>query len=370
MPGWDVRFDLHINLSAPELVRGVAEAQALASVIRDIPIPPHAQRELDTVNILRAVRGTTAIEGADASPEEVRRIMESPDRPVLPPSRARDEQEVRNAESAMRYIAEAVENDPHHPLTHRLVCDLHRRLTENIDYPKNIPGRYRAHAVHAGNYQPPQTGEEVKSLMNQFVGWANSPPATKWDPIVQAVAAHFYLISIHPFGDGNGRTSRAVESFLLYKGKVNARGFYSLANFYYQNRSEYVRHLDSVRFNPNQDLTPFVIFAVDGLVSELKYVHAGVIAAVKLISFRDYAREQLQVDGLLGTRGGNRAYHLLLNLGTEPTLLRDVRALDQYKNVTSRTVLRDVKLLSERDLVVVEKGRLRLNVDVMSRFLV
>lgn len=58
-----------------------------------------------------------------------------------------------------------------------------------------------------------------------------------------------------------------------------------------------------------------------------------------------------------------------MNLGTEPTLLRDVRALDQYKNVTSRTVLRDVKLLSERDLVVVEKGRLRLNVDVMSRFL-
>ena len=369
MPTWDVRFDLRINLSAPDLVRGVAEAQALASVIRDIPIPPHAQRELDTVNILRAVRGTTAIEGADASPDEVRRIIESPDRPVLPPSRARDEQEVRNAESAMRYVAEALERDPHHPLTHQLICDLHRRLTENIDYPDNTPGRYRVHAVRAGNYQPPQTGAEVSSLMNQFVDWANSPPVTRWDPIVQAVAAHFYLISIHPFGDGNGRTSRAVESFLLYKGKVNARGFYSLANFYYQHRSEYVRHLDSVRFGPGQNLTPFVTFAVNGLVRELKYVHAEVITAVKLISFRDYAREQLQVDGLLGTRGGNRAYHLLLSLGTDPTSLRDVRALDQYKKVTRRTVLRDVKLLSERDLVVVGEGCLRLNVDVMRQFM-
>ena len=44
--------------------------------------------------------------------------------------------------------------------------------------------------------------------------FAEGKPRT-WDPAVRAIAAHFYVISIHPFGDGNGRTSRAVESFLL-----------------------------------------------------------------------------------------------------------------------------------------------------------
>ena len=76
--------------------------------------------------------------------------------------------------------------------------------------------------------------------MTEFVEWFNSGVAASWDPVVRAVVAHFYLASIHPFGDGNGRTSRAVESFLLYGAGVNARGFFSLANYFYRNRQEYV----------------------------------------------------------------------------------------------------------------------------------
>lgn len=60
----------------------------LASVIRDIPITPSLQKKIDAVNILRAVRGTTAIEGANASTEEVHEIMVSQEKQILPPSRS------------------------------------------------------------------------------------------------------------------------------------------------------------------------------------------------------------------------------------------------------------------------------------------
>ncbi len=371
MPSWSIRFDLTVDLQRSDLVALVERAHALASVIRDIPIPPHLQLELDTINIMRAVRGTTAMEGAQVSTSEVRQIMESAERPTLPEARSRDEQEVRNAQEVMYYVAHLLEITPDHPVTQELICKLHELTTKDIDYKKNVPGQYRSHNVNAGDYLPPD-GSEVRDLMSHFVEWFNSAPAINWDPIVRALAAHFYLISIHPFGDGNGRTSRALESFLLYQGKANARGFYSLANYYYQHRSDYVWHLDDTRFNTRNDLTPFVLFGLQGLVDELQGVHAQVINEVKLISFRDYARERFLHEGLLGTKAGERLFHFLLALGREPTSISDLRtktgAAALYRRVTLRTFQRDLAFLKDQELVKMDNKTIAPNLELMEQF--
>ena len=81
MPSWDVHFDVRLRTSAPELLTCLtARVEALASVIRGILIPPHIQQRLDRLNIIRAVRGTTGIEGTEFSEEEVAEILSSPPR--------------------------------------------------------------------------------------------------------------------------------------------------------------------------------------------------------------------------------------------------------------------------------------------------
>ena len=102
------------------------------------------------------------------------------------------------------------------------------------------------------------------------------------------------MVSIHPFGDGNGRTARAVESFLLYRAGVNAFGFYSLANFYYRERDRYIQELTDARFQHGGDLTPFILFGLEGLVAELESVHREVLDQVKITAYRDYARAALE----------------------------------------------------------------------------
>jgi Fic family protein len=373
MTSWDVHFDLAVDLNSPRMVTLIERAHALAAVIQGIPIPPHLQRELDALNVMRAVRGTTAIEGAQVSVTEVQQIMESPQRMTLPQARHRDEQEVRNAQEVMFYIANLLGREPDHPVTEALICRLHELITKNIDYEKNIPGEYRSHSVNAGDYQPPMTGDEVRRLMMEFVEWFRSPPASNWDPIVRALAAHFYVISIHPFGDGNGRTSRALESFLLYQGHVNARGFYSLANYYYQNRTDYVWHLDNARFNSGNNLTPFVGFGLVGLVAELKDVHAQVINEVKLISFRDYAREMFLHEGKLGTKAGERLFHFLIALGHSPMPLAEIRArkagpASLYRRVSIRTLERDLAFLKAEGLIVIDEGTVVPNLELMEQY--
>ncbi|MFQ5658571.1 MAG: Fic family protein [Candidatus Methylomirabilales bacterium] len=376
MPLWTVTFDLHLDLGNHELLALVAKAHALAKVIREIPIPPGVQERIDRLNILRAVRSTTGIEGTELSETEVEQILAQPKRRVLPEGRQREELEVRNAERVMEFVAHLVLRRPDEPLTEELICNIHHLTTEGIDYPQNEPGMYRNHAVHAGTYVPPRTGEQVRQLMREFVKWFAEGEARAWDPAIRAIAAHFYVISIHPFGDGNGRASRAVESFLLYQGGLNARGFYSLANHYYRHRPEYVAHLDHVRFESGGNLTPFVLFALRGLVEELESVHSEVLRQVRIIAFRDYARETLLEAKKLRTKTGERMLQLLLGLVSERgpvslTALRhgQHRLAGLYARVTPKTLSRDLNFLREGELICVQDDAIWANLDLMERYI-
>jgi Fic family protein len=274
----------------------------------------------------------------------------------------------------MRYVAELLRKDPGTPLTEQLICKIHDLTTQGIDYPHNVPGQYRTHSASAGTYVPPRTGDEVRRLMDEFVRWFNTGPPQGWRVAVQAIVAHFYVVSIHPFGDGNGRTARAVEAFLLFKGRINARGFYSLANFYYQRRTEYVALLDNVRFETDGDLTPFVRFGLRGLVEELTGVHSVVLAEVRIIAFRDYARERFMEDGKLGTKPGERMYHFLLGLAGEPAVsLLELRGGRHwlshiYQQVTPKTLSRDLNFLKANRLITVGGDTIRANFSVMDDF--
>ena len=374
MPAWDVRFDTRVYVTSPEIVTAAARIDALAGVIRNIPIPPGIQSKIDALNILRAVRGTTGIEGIELSDEEVARIMRSPPtKRVLPVSREREEKEARNAEHVMRFVVKVVRKDPGTALTEQLICRIHELTTQGIDYQNNRPGHYREHAVSAGTYVPPQTGEEVRRLMANFIEWFNEGPPRSWPAAIRAIVAHFYVISIHPFGDGNGRTARAVESLLLYQGEINARGFYSLSNYYYRNRQMYVSLLDHVRFEADGDLTPFVRFALNGLVSELEAVHEEVLQEVTVIAFRDYARETLMTEGRMGTKPGERMYHFLLALAGQPVSLSALRRgrhpLSQfYRGVTPKTLTRDLNFLRSNGLIITDGDEIRANLEVMRQF--
>ena len=374
MPTWDIRFDLRLDVNSPQIVRAAARAEALASVIRGLPIPPHVRQKLDRLNILRAVRGTTGIEGSDLSEEEVGAVLAAGvQHSVLSRPRAREEQEVRNAASVMSFVGEAIRGDPTLSLSEELIATIHRLTTDGIDYENNIPGVYRGHGVRAGDYVPPRERSDIQRLMKELIDWFHSGLAQSWPPAVRAIATHFYLISIHPFGDGNGRTARAIESLLLYRGSINALGFYSLSNFYYRHRSEYVGHLDGARFESGNDLTPFVRFALEGLVTELADVHREVLNEMAIIAFRDFARERLSLTGKMGTPAGERLYRLLLGL-EEPARLVDIRRKRHtlsglYIGLSPKTLSRDLKLLRDENLIVEHERRISANIELMRDFM-
>ncbi len=286
--------------------------------------------------------------------------------------REREEREVRNAHNLMRFVEARLHTEWRQPLTEQLIREFHSILSKGIAYPNNEPGRYRSANVSAADYHAP-SHTAVPKLMVDFVAWLNDGAGRGLDPIVQAVAAHFLLVSIRPFGDGNGRTSRGVESFLLYQAGVNVRGFYSLANYYYERRAEYADMLAHVRFISDPDLTPFVQFALGGLATELEQVHEEIIDEVRIIAFKDYARERIGRAGRLGRNTGDRQLTFLLELVGQDIPLRDLRVgvhplARLYRGVGQKTLARDMSALQSMGLIAIQGGLVKANLGVMESY--
>jgi Fic family protein len=89
---------------------------------------------------------------------------------------------------------------------------------------------------------------------------------------------------IHPFGDGNGRTGRLIEFYILLRSGAPIITSHILSNFYNETRPEYYRQFENAR--KKKDLTEFLQYAVlgyrDGLLQTFDVVivklhHLGMI---------------------------------------------------------------------------------------------
>ncbi len=400
MPRWDVKFDPRIEINR-EMLELVVKIEAFRLSTSKIPMPPNLRKKLNTLNIVRQIRGTTGIEGNKLEEnnieeliiEENRRLEEDNEEgdikeiteaeEAAKPERTKEEQEVINANRVLNFIRNSVKHNPEGIITEDLIKRLHYLNTEKCNYPGNVPGQYRQGSVHAGEYLAPEY-TQITRLMNEFIGFINSRSALeRYNPIIRAVMAHFYTVSIHPFCDGNGRTSRALEAYILYQGGYNVSSFYSLANFYYKNRPEYIDQLMTARFQYDGDLNAFVKFSLEGYLQEIEQVQSEILRFIKLLTFRDLFKEYLAMREINSRQLALLEYLTSLNYSKVTTIFDlptmgvveykrathpMIKAL--YEKLTTKTLLRDLKALEELRLTkIIDDGRIAANVDVMDQFI-
>ena len=104
---------------------------------------------------------------------------------------------------------------------------------------KVVSGRIDRPVVHFE--APPRQGLEDE--LERFMDWFNHPPAGL-DPILRAGIAHLWLVTLHPFDDGNGRITRAVTDRALAQAEQSTTRFYSLSAAIMARRNEYYDQLE------------------------------------------------------------------------------------------------------------------------------
>jgi Fic family protein len=71
--------------------------------------------------------------------------------------------------------------------------------------------------------------ERLPAEMRRFFEWFDHPKQ-KLDPVIKAGVAHFWIVTIHPFEDGNGRIARAVADLALARSDQTKQRFYSMSS--------------------------------------------------------------------------------------------------------------------------------------------
>jgi Fic family protein len=368
MNNWIPTFNLHLDLKNQRIFENIIEIEAYKKSTMKIPLPPGLKKRLDKLNIVRAIKGTTGIEGNTLSEEKIDQLVTQ----VKPQSKKLEEIEVLNANKAIEYIKQTRKSEHAVILTEEIIKTLHTILTEGCNYTNNTPGKYRRHQAVAGEYYPPRH-EDVPALMRNFITFINSRDVLEgYTTIIRAILAHFYLVSIHPFADGNGRTSRAIEAFILYLGGYNIVGFYSLSNFFYKNRAKYIEELQAARFIHNENLMPFLLFALEGYKSELESVQDEILSFIKEIFFKDYV-DELRNNGTINERIFNLVYALVnykLRIPEIAFKSRSEPAISTiYGSVHERTFYRDIEVMQKYNLIKTVAGHICANVDEIDKFL-
>jgi Fic family protein len=101
--------------------------------------------------------------------------------------------------------------------------------------------------------------ERVDHEMTQFFAWFNE--RSDEDPVLRSALAHLWLVTIHPFEDGNGRIARAVADMALARFEGPQR-FYSMSSQIRQERNSYYDVLEKTQ-KASLDITPWLTWYLD-----------------------------------------------------------------------------------------------------------
>ena len=353
------------------ILEQLVEAKTAAGVLGRLPHLPQWVEAVYQEQLRLEAAGTSRIEGAEFTPQEENEALapEAATRTDLTYS----QRQLRAAEATYKWIAS---QPPERPVNRDFVLEVHQRIVAGCEDDHCEPGALRGfeHNVTFGSpiCRGADGGDGCQDAFDALCN-AISREFREHDPIIQAIATHYHIGAMHPFGDGNGRTARAVEAFMLRKAGVSDRVMVSLSNYYYSRKDDYLAGLFESR-QRGHDLTLFLRFALSAVTERCNAVAEEILVNGKRVLFREFARSLF--GKLRSPRRrvlAERQLQVLERLldGTSVNLHDFLtQILEPYRNLKhpQRAQVRDLIALLELGAVDFQGDDIRVNLDWPQQF--
>lgn len=277
--------------------------EAAKEVIENAPLIPIYESRFKKDALLRTVHHGTHIEGNDLTLSEVRKAIEGEEFVA----RERDIQEVINYRNVLKYIGGLKRKLGDKPrYNQKMVKEINRIACERI-ITDGRAGQYRQTQVILRNsatgevtFRPPPA-VEVIFQMEDFFEWLNSAEARKIHPVLRAGIAHYYLVSVHPFIEANGRTSRAFATLILFAEDYDIKKFFSLEDYFDKDAARYYQSLMGAdrqhRDLARRDLTVWLEYFTQAMGVELTRIKEKVKRLSVDIKMKGRVGKQVPLNG-------------------------------------------------------------------------
>ena len=319
------------GLTRIERARGFLEAATLSEAW---------VREMGRRALILEAHHTTHIEGTRLTLEQAERLWQGDSVPEADPDDAR---ELLNYRKAFDLVSEYLKSGD--PITEGLAREIHKRLVEGVRGGAAAPGEYRKIQNHVVNsatgetvYTPPPA-HDVPIMMAELVDWLNQEQDVH--PVLVSGISQFRFVHIHPFLDGNGRTSRLLSTLCLYRAGYDFKRLFTISEYYDRDRSAFYRAIQSVR-EASMDMTGWIEYFVEGLTTQLAEVRERGEQAIR--------RDVLVKENRLSDRQAKALSHIIEH---GSLTIQDFERL--CPEVNRRSLQRDLKAIIEKR-VVVEKA--------------
>ncbi|XP_013391494.1 adenosine monophosphate-protein transferase FICD homolog [Lingula anatina] len=166
-------------------------------------------RRMKKESYIHHIYHTVALEGNTMTLSQTRSVVEN--RMAIAGKSIMEHNEVLGLDLALSYINSTLVQKIG-KITLNDILEIHKRVLGFVDPVE--AGHIRSTQVYVGHYIPP-AASDVSGLMEEFTEWLNSDVSMRMHPVELGALAHYKLVLIHPFYDGNGRTARLLMNLIL-----------------------------------------------------------------------------------------------------------------------------------------------------------
>ncbi len=153
-------------------------------------------------------------------------------------------------------------------LTSNNIVEIQAELEPNKSGFRKIPGTALKNSAGETVYTPPQHYDTIVELMTNLEKYINDNELHDIDPLLKMPIIHYQFESIHPFYDGNGRTGRIINILYLVQQQLLQIPVLYLSKYIINNKSEYYKHLQSIRTTNNYE--NWLVWLLNGVTETSK----------------------------------------------------------------------------------------------------
>ena len=290
------------------------------------------------------------LEGAATTRKVAKEMLESARKP-----RTKDEMMIVNNYRLMKKVLELQNRS----LNVEMILELHQIATENAIDNQAISGEFRADdeiyiADRDSNniYQPPPHST-VPALMEAFCDFANQAHLGEdgslfLHPVIKGIILHFLIGYIHPFGDGNGRTARALFYWFVLKSGYALFEYISISRLLKEAPKQYaMAYIHSE--TDDSDLSYFLYYQVQiirrAINDLIKYVQA------KQQTFSEFIQDIGQFITTKKLNLNDRQIRILQKAANQAGTLFSAKEISTEYGIAENTARADLKALQQLELL-------------------